>query len=68
MIINHVQKFRNLADLTQQELADLVGVSRQTIISIEKGSYNPTLELAFKLSFALNTGVTMLFEYNQKDS
>ncbi|HEY4537722.1 MAG TPA: helix-turn-helix transcriptional regulator [Erysipelothrix sp.] len=68
MITNHVQKFRNLTDLTQQELADKVGVSRQTISAIEKGSYNPSLELAFKLSFALNTDLTTLFEYNQKDS
>jgi len=36
--------------MTRQELADLVGVSRQTIVAIEKGNYSPSLELAFKLA------------------
>jgi putative transcriptional regulator len=48
-------------DLTQQELGDLVGVSRQTVYYIEKGDYNPSLILAFKISDVLKTPVNSLF-------
>ena len=68
MIINHVLKIRTLHNLTQQALADKVGVSRQTIIALEKGSYNPSLELAFNLADSLNTPLESLFEYKKEDS
>jgi len=48
-------------DLTQQQLADLVGCSRQTISSIEKGRFNPSIELVLKLSRALKSTVDELF-------
>ena len=48
-------------DLTQQQLADLVGCSRQTINSIEKGKFNPSIRLVLQLSKVLNTGVEELF-------
>ncbi len=48
-------------DLSQQQLAELVGCSRQTIISIETGSKNPSVELALKLSHALNTPMDEIF-------
>lgn len=47
---NRVREFRTAAKMTQQELADRVHVSSRTIISIEKGQYNPSLMLAFRLS------------------
>lgn len=42
--------FRAMRDLTQEALAKEIGVTRQTVIAIEKGKYNPSLELAFKLA------------------
>ncbi|MDE0867914.1 MAG: helix-turn-helix transcriptional regulator [Aquiluna sp.] len=47
--------------MTQQQLATLVGVSRQTIISIESGRYSPSLELAIKISEALDYDLQQLF-------
>ena len=50
-----------LNSMTQQQLADLVGVSRQTIISIESGRYSPSLELAIKISEALDYDLKQIF-------
>ena len=52
---NRIEEKRKAQGLTQQQLAVLLGVSRQTIISLEKGKYNPSLALAFRLAryFAL---------------
>ena len=47
---NKLRELRNRFGLRQEDLADKVGVSRQTIISIENGRYNPSLALAFKLA------------------
>ena len=58
---NHIQKYRQEKNLTQEALAELVGVSRQTIISIEKGNYVPSLELAFSLSEIFKITVEKLF-------
>ena len=60
---NHIKKYRTQKGLLQQELADLCGVSRQTVNAIENNKYDPTLELAFKLSRALDTTVEDLFIY-----
>lgn len=60
---NHIKKYRMQKGLLQQELADLCGVSRQTVNAIENNKYDPTLELAFKLSRALDTTVEDLFIY-----
>ena len=48
---------------TQEGLAKRVGVSRQTIIAIEKGTYNPSLELAFKLAHAFGVTIEDIFTY-----
>ena len=58
---NNVRQARRHADLTQQELADAVGVSRQTIISVEQGRYRPSVELALKMGRALCLPVEKLF-------
>jgi putative transcriptional regulator len=63
---NHIQECRLQRGLTQEELADLVGVSRQTIISIEKGNYVPSLELAFALAHVFKSTVEKLFFISKK--
>jgi len=45
--------YRNSLSITQEELANAVGVTRQTIISLERGKYNPSLELAYRITKAL---------------
>ena len=54
-------------DLSQQELADLVGVSRQTINAIEKGDYNPTIRLCLAICHALGKTLDELF-WEEEDS
>lgn len=62
IINNNVRKYRFLKDeMTQQDLAIALGVSRQTIVAIEKGQYSPSLELAFKLSRVFNMKIDDLF-------
>ncbi|GAA4655436.1 helix-turn-helix transcriptional regulator [Arthrobacter cryoconiti] len=58
---NSVRECREELRITQQDLANRVGVSRQSIISIEKGKYDPSLALAFKLSAVLERGIEELF-------
>ena len=60
---NNILEHRQKKGLTQEGLADLVNVSRQTIISIEKGNYVPSLELAFSFSRLFKVSVEKLFEY-----
>lgn len=48
-----ITKLRKNLEMTQQELADIVEVTRQTIISLEQGRYNPSLELAYRITKAL---------------
>ena len=50
-------------EMTQQDLADKVGVSRQTIVAIEKGKYSPSLELAFKISLVFKSPLEDVFSY-----
>ncbi len=60
-IKNCVQYFRKEAGMTQEQLADCVGVTRQTVIAIEKGSYTPSVLLALKIATQFNTSVEKLF-------
>jgi len=53
-MITKIEFFRKKLGLTQEELANQVNVTRQTIISLEQGKYNPSLELASKITKALN--------------
>ena len=65
-IENSVRKLRfNNNEMTQQELADLVGVSRQTVVAIEKYKYTPSLELAFKIALAFNKEIQEVFYISQ---
>ncbi|MDD4785502.1 MAG: helix-turn-helix transcriptional regulator [Candidatus Shapirobacteria bacterium] len=60
---NKVKLFRTQNNLTQQDLAIKVGVSRQTIIAIENNKYLPSINLAFKLSKIFKTTIEKLFIY-----
>ncbi|ATP40002.1 transcriptional regulator [Solibacillus sp. R5-41] len=58
---NHIKELRKLAKLSQEELAKLCKVSRQTINAIENDKYDPTLQLAFNIASILETTVDRLF-------
>jgi len=59
---NNIRKLRFERNMTQEELALRTGVSRQTIMSIERGQTNPSVLLAYKISAALDTNVTEVFQ------
>lgn len=61
IIENRVRELRTDQGMTQEQLAELVGVARQSIISIEKGKFLPTIETALRLSAALKAPVERLF-------
>lgn len=63
---NKIKVFRAMFDLTQEGLAKDLGVTRQTILAIEKGKYDPSLELAFKMAKRFQTTVDELFIYEDK--
>ncbi|MFZ0545141.1 MAG: helix-turn-helix transcriptional regulator [Candidatus Promineifilaceae bacterium] len=66
-ITNNIRKLRFLHnEMTQEELADKVGVTRQTIIAIEKEKYSPSLELAFRIAFVFDSPLEEVFTYNPK--
>lgn len=58
---NHLKTLRSARGLTQQQLAEALAVSRQTIISIENGKYDPSLPLAFKLATLLGLKIEDIF-------
>ena len=60
-LYNDIRKHRVIANLTQEQLADAVGVTRQTIIAIEKGNYTPSVLLALRLAVYLGCSVEELF-------
>jgi len=63
-----LRKYRfERGELSQQRLADMVFVSRQTIVSIEKGDYAPSVKLALLLAEVLETSVEELFTLEEKD-
>lgn len=64
---NKLVDFRKKHGLSQDRLAEKLGVSRQTIISIEKGKYSPSLPLAFQLARTFNTTIEELFLYEEEE-
>jgi putative transcriptional regulator len=64
-LINHIKQHRARLDMTQQDLAERVGVRRQTILAVEKGKYVPSALLAFQIAEALDMGVEELFEMGE---
>lgn len=63
---NKVEEYRKQFNEKQEELANIVGVSRQTIISIEKGKYNPSIVLAFKIANHFGKSIEEIFIYEEE--
>jgi putative transcriptional regulator len=63
-MITKMKEYRALRGLTQEKLADIVGVRRETIIFLEKGKYNPSLKLAYHIARALEAGIEEIFILN----
>lgn len=62
--ICNLKKYRQLKELTQEELANIVGVRRETIMRLEAGKYNPSLKLAIDISRAVNIPIEEIFIFN----
>ena len=65
-VSNHIRRFRTeRGEMTQEALANLCGVTRQTIIALEAGRYAPSLELAFRIARAFGVGVEDVFQWKE---
>jgi len=65
-ISNNIRKLRFEHDeMTQQALADAVGVTRQTVFAIEKSKYSPSLEVAFKIADVFSVNLDKVFQYHK---
>lgn len=66
-VSNRIRELRfHAGEMTQQQLADRVGVSRQTVVAIEKAKYSPTLELAFRIARAFGVSVEEVFWFSEQ--
>ncbi|MBW8040863.1 MAG: helix-turn-helix transcriptional regulator [Planctomycetes bacterium] len=66
---NNIRRLRfDNGEMTQQQLADKAGVTRQTIIAIESGKYAPSLPLAFKIARTFGKQIEDIFQYEDEDS
>lgn len=63
---NKIKVYRAIHDLTQEQLAKKLGVTRQTIIAIEKDKYNPSLDLAFKMARIFGVKIEDIFVYEEQ--
>jgi len=63
---NRLEQFRKQVELTQEELGDRLEVSRQTIISLENGRYNPSILLAFRIARFFGVSVEDIFIYEEE--
>lgn len=63
---NNIECRRKALDMTQQQLAAALGVSRQTVISLENGKYNPSLMLAHKLAVVFEAGIEDIFDFEEE--
>ena len=67
-VSNNIRQLRFFHDeMTQQELAEKVGVTRQTIIAMEQEKYSPSLELAFRIALAFGVPLEEVFSYDAED-
>lgn len=65
-IENRIRRLRfDAGEMTQKDLADKVGVTRQTLLAIENGKYFPTLELAFRIARTFGVGLDEVFTYHE---
>lgn len=60
-MINKIKEYRTNLGITQEELANRVGVRRETIVFLEQGKYNPSLKLAYDVATALGSGIEEIF-------
>ena len=65
MIGNNIRVWRAKQSMTQEELAEMVGVTRQTILAIEKNKYSPSLKLAFEIATVFGVGIEEVFNFNK---
>ena len=65
-IRNQIRELRALREMTQQDLADQVGVTRQTVIAMEQDKYSPSLETAFKVALVLGVPFEQCFQYDPR--
>jgi putative transcriptional regulator len=65
-ITNSVKELRGERGMTQQELADAIGVTRQTVIAIEGDKYSPSLETAFRIAEMFKVPLERVFQYKRK--
>jgi putative transcriptional regulator len=69
VVTNNIRRLRFFAnEMTQQELAEKAGASRQTIMAIEAGKYTPSLELAFRIADVFGVNINEVFEYEMKEN
>lgn len=61
---NRIRELRKSKKMTQERLSQLVGVSRQSIVAIESGKYNPSLELAFKIAKQFERTIEDVFQFD----
>ncbi len=66
-ITNSIHVLRAEKRMTQQELADAIGVTRLTVSSLEKGNYNPSLELAFRIAMYFEKSLEEIFTVGESD-
>ena len=62
---NRLRVYRTMINLTQGELAEKLGITRQTVIAIEKERYDPSLELAFKMAKFFRVSIEDIFQYEE---
>lgn len=68
-VTNRIRLLRfSAGEMTQAELADRIGVTRQTIIAIEQGKYSPSLEMAFRIAHVFGVALGDVFSYTQEES
>ncbi|GAB6194735.1 helix-turn-helix transcriptional regulator [Lysobacter xanthus] len=65
-LTNRLKQLRQDAGITQQDLADAAGITRQTVIAIEGEKYSPSLEVAFLIAEALGTGIDAIFQLQRR--
>lgn len=63
---NKIKVFRAMHDMTQEDLAQVIGVTRQTILAIEKGKYVPSLDLAFRIARHFKVNIEEVFTYEDE--
>lgn len=66
-LLNHLKEYRAKIGVNQQQMGELVGVSRQTISQIERGDYSPSVSLALKIAKVFNVPVENIFVYEEDE-